>query len=276
MHILNNIILFTSILILINQNKTMAKIKFNAYYYSSKSIYKSEYKIDFYQRFNDKITIGGYIKQNTINKNRFEKYLNNNNYNYNLNRKFSIVDKENYFYNIYLKLKITDFKYQNFDNLNNSVFFNILYFNNIKYFIPLKLTFISDVYERYGIGVNYLFNDDNFINNFYINYIKNRNNLKNTLNLGFNSKNILSDSFILIFNYDYYKDFNKKDNNQHILNYKKIYITYYYSNIMNESHNFNLGNTIIFDDYLDFTFGFSYIINKNYNNSFGINFNIRF
>ncbi len=265
------------VLFLIIQSKAVANINFNAKYYSNKSIYKNEYEINFYEKFfNNNIDVGGYIKQGIINKNRFEQYLDKNNDIFNLSRKFNINDDKNYFYKIYLKLKIADFEYQNFSDINNFIFFNISYYNSIKYYKLLELTFINDIYEKYGIGINYLLNNYNFLSNFYIDYMISKKNIKDILNIGFDIQQILSSSFILNLNYKYSKDFDKKNNKQYILDCNNIAITYYYDIIMNDSHSLDLNSIFILDEYLNFTVGFSYTINKNYDNNFGINFNIGF
>lgn len=275
--IIKNFHIIVAILLLINPTKALAEVNFNMNYYSDKYIYKNEYKLNLSQKFfNNGLEIGGYIKQNTINIDKLEEYIEKNNYSFNLKRKFVIEDDKNYFYKLYTSLRIFHFKYPSFNQINNSIFLNISYYDNIKYFELLKLTFVNEIYKRYGIGLNYLVNNNDFKSNLYFNYIITKEKIKDTLNMGFNVQRNLNESFYLKFNYDYLKDLNKKDNKQHTLRYENRIITYYYDILMNESHDFSLNSILRLDKYFYVNLGLFYRINKNFDNNLGFNFSIGF
>lgn len=266
--------MFLIALLFVNNKSVLAIANFDVNFYGNKYVFESDLKLNLRESyFSNLISIGGYVKQSTINNDAFNDYIINHNYPFNLNRKIEVNrEKENYFYKIYASLRLL-----NFDNsyTNNSIFFNISYYNSIKYFEYLKLTFINDIYERYGFGLNYYFNNNNSTTNIFTEYIITADKIKNTLSAGFNTKYNLNSALALVVGYEYSKDFIKNENQQTLV-YDLIAINYMYEDIKNESHTFSLNTVLRLDDYLNINLGLSYLVNKDCDNSLGFNVSLGF
>lgn len=236
-------------------------------------IFSNELQFNFEYNTNNNFTFGANIKQSSIDNNTAFNFLNGRN-----NRIQGLEsNNKNYFYKLYLSGLL-----YNINNKNHNLYYTLFYNDNIKYNDLLKFTYINEIYNSIGIKINYLnnkiTNNNLLINNIFLSYTKNLDNVKDNVEFGFSLiptifNNIIDNKTInFSLNYKYSKDIKLKDNLQIEHNYRLYNVKI--KDLLYTYHDINLNTIIKVYDVADINIDIGYLFNHKMKDGIYCNFGL--
>lgn len=223
---------------------------YNNYIYSNSIQLDMEYN---YNINNHDFTFGGYISKYSIDSgNIFDSIDIKNNY-----RIMSAkIDSNNYFFKIYFKNKLYSYN-------NHKLYYTLSYKDSIKYNELLDFTYTNLIYKFFGLKIDYCSYINSIPINVFIGFYKNSKDIKDNINIGFNSYYLLSNEIKFKFGYSYNSDL-KRTNNKVII-FNNIYSKLNINSILDKYHQFLIGYELLFSNNINADLQIEYILSKNDN-----------
>ena len=223
-------------------------------------IFSTEIYLDLLYQIKDDMAISGYVKKSNVDGDVLFKIVNNK---LDFRPRSIQTDNDNYFYNIAFTNKL-------YGKDNYKILYTLSWYDSIQYNDALRYTY-ADIYNHLQLKLNYITNFNNLPIDIFIAFSKSFEDVKDNLELGFNTTYNLSDNNILLFQYTYSKDL-KIDDEIIVGEYFNYTVSVDY--LLYEAHTLSLIDSISLSDLIniDIILQYSFVNGFDNNYYFGVGY----